>query len=133
MKRAGCTRGWYGVATWLTSRVLFSADRLLGRTPPHVNKLMRNLFRNFRSAWLTPLILIIPASGIFCFQLVTRPPDIPFEKHTIDLGSSESAAIADINGDGKPDIVSGENWYEAPRWQKHHFRDILFTNNYIDD
>ena len=94
---------------------------------------MRNLFRNFRSAWLTPLILIIPASGIFCFQLVTRPPDIPFEKHTIDLGSSESAAIADINGDGKLDIVSGENWYEAPRWQKHHFRDILYTNNYIDD
>jgi hypothetical protein len=64
---------------------------------------------------------------------VTRPPDIPFEKHTIDLGSSESAALADIDGDGKLDIVSGENWYQSPRWQKHHFRDILYTNNYIDD
>jgi hypothetical protein len=65
--------------------------------------------------------------------VLTRPPEIPFEKHTLDLGSSESAAIADINGDGKPDIVSGENWYEAPNWTKHHFRNILFTNNYIDD
>ena len=43
---------------------------------------------------------------------VTRPDDIPFEKHTIDLGASEAAAVADINGDGKLDIVSGENWYQ---------------------
>ena len=65
--------------------------------------------------------------------VVTRPPDIPFEIHTIDLGSSESAAVCDINGDGKLDIVSGENWYEAPTWKKHHFRDIDYTQNYIDD
>ena len=32
----------------------------------------------------------------------------------IDPGASETAAVADINGDGKPDIVSGEYWYEAP-------------------
>lgn len=72
------------------------------------------------------------ASLLFAFE-VTRPPEIPFVKHTLDLGSSESAAIVDINGDGKLDIVSGENWYEAPEWKKHHFRDIPFTNNYIDD
>jgi hypothetical protein len=68
----------------------------------------------------------------FAFE-ITRPPDIPFVKHRIDLGASETAAIVDINGDGKPDIVSGENWYEAPGWKKHHFRDILYTNYYIDD
>jgi len=64
---------------------------------------------------------------------MTRPEEIPFEKHTLDLGSSEAAAIADINGDGRLDLISGENWYEAPRWVKHHFRQILYTNNYIDD
>ena len=48
-------------------------------------------------------------------------------------GASETALFADINRDGKLDIVSGENWYEAPHWMKHHFREILYTNNYIDD
>jgi hypothetical protein len=71
-------------------------------------------------------------SLLLAYQL-TRPTEIPFEKHTIDLGSSETAVIADINGDGRPDIVSGEYWYEAPRWTKHHFRNIPYTNFYIDD
>ena len=64
---------------------------------------------------------------------VTRPDEIPFEKQQIDLGSAETAVFADINHDGKLDLVSGENWYEAPHWTKHHFRDIPFINNYIDD
>ena len=62
-----------------------------------------------------------------------RPPDILFERQMIDPGASETVAVADINGDGKPDIVSGENWYEAPKWIKHKFRDLDFTNNYVDN
>jgi hypothetical protein len=73
------------------------------------------------------------AAALYQGAAMTRPEEIRFEKLTLDLGSSESAAIADINGDGRLDIVSGENWYEAPHWVKHHFREILYTNNYIDD
>jgi FG-GAP-like repeat len=84
-----------------------------------------------RNAYTTGLFALI-SIGLSAF-VQTRPPEVPFEKHTLDLGSSESAAVADINGDRKLDIVSGENWYEAPAWVKHHFRDIYYTNNYIDD
>ena len=63
----------------------------------------------------------------------TRPPDIPFDKITLDLGANESCAVMDVNGDGKLDIVSGENWYEAPKWTKHHFRDLPYSNFYIDN
>jgi len=87
--------------------------------------------------WLVALTLaagfVAGAAALYQNAEMTRPEEIRFEKHTLDLGSSESAAIADINGDGLLDIVSGENWYEAPHWVKHHFRDILYTNNYIDD
>jgi hypothetical protein len=61
-----------------------------------------------------------------------RPPDIPFRTQMLDGGASETAAVADINKDGRLDIVSGENWYEAPNWTRHHFRDLGFSGNYID-
>jgi hypothetical protein len=51
----------------------------------------------------------------------------------IDPGYNETVAIADINRDGRPDIVSGEAWYEAPSWTKHRIRDINFANGYIDN
>jgi hypothetical protein len=64
---------------------------------------------------------------------VTRPGEIAFEKHTIDLGASESAAVADIDGDGKLDIISGEHWYQAPSWTRHKFRTLPFQDNYVDN
>jgi len=63
----------------------------------------------------------------------TRSPDVPFRSLMIDNGASETAAVADINKDGKLDIISGENWYESPGWTKHRFRELNFTNNYYDN
>jgi hypothetical protein len=66
--------------------------------------------------------------------------EIPFYKHTIDLGISEAAEVADVNRDGRLDIISGDNWFEqttpgpnGPRWIKHHFRDLGFVANYLMD
>src|SRR5215475_14387456 len=73
--------------------------------------------------------------------------EIPFYKHTIDLEQSEAAEVADVNLDGKLDIISGEDWYEqttpgkdGPRWIKHHFRDLPFykfdgkySGGYLED
>jgi len=72
------------------------------------------------------------AAGAFLLA-APRPPDIPFAIHAIDPGASETAAVADINRDGRLDIVSGEHWYEAPTWTKHTFRELTFTQQYIDD
>ena len=66
-------------------------------------------------------------------QVNPRPADIPFQSHPIDAGASETAAVADINRDGRLDIVSGEYWYEAPSWTPHRFRDLNFVSQYIDD
>ncbi|MGH9444642.1 MAG: FG-GAP repeat domain-containing protein, partial [Terriglobia bacterium] len=66
---------------------------------------------------------------------------IRFRKHTLDLGVSEAVTVVDMNGDGRPDIISGENWYEqlapqpgsGPHFIKHKFRDLPYTNYYLED
>lgn len=74
-----------------------------------------------------------PFVALACLALGPgRPPDIPFRIHPIDLGASETAAVADINRDGRLDIVSGEHWYESPSWIRHTYRELGFSNNYID-
>ena len=63
-----------------------------------------------------PLVLAIAVLGVATARPLgaPRPPDIPFRTQMLDGGANETAAVADINRDGRLDIVSGENWYEAP-------------------
>lgn len=35
---------------------------------------------------------------------------------------SEGVAVADVNRDGKPDLLVGDWWYEAPDWKAHEIR-----------
>jgi hypothetical protein len=67
--------------------------------------------------------------------------EIAFRRHTLDLGCAESVTVVDMNGDGRLDIVAGENWFEqlAPkagegiRFTKHKFREFSFTGSYLED
>ncbi len=77
------------------------------------------------------LLTLLAASPLLTDQEGPRWP--LFRKHLLDVGANEAAAVTDINKDGRLDIVSGENWYEAPEWRKHRMREIPFSNGYIDD
>ncbi|MEO6802879.1 MAG: VCBS repeat-containing protein, partial [Granulicella sp.] len=71
--------------------------------------------------------------GAAVLLAASRPADIRFDIHMIDPGYSETAAVADLNNDGKLDIISSESWYEAPNWVKHPLREINYSQNYIDN
>jgi len=52
-------------------------------------------------------------------------PDVQFRKIVVNAQSDfEAANAADVDGDGKLDIVSGDTWYKAPNWEPRKFRDI---------
>lgn len=51
------------------------------------------------------------------------PPAITWKKTVIDPKfRSEGVAVADVNKDGKLDILVGEFWYEAPDWKRHEMQ-----------
>ena len=75
-------------------------------------------------------LAILSTAAVFA---ASRPADIAFRVKMIDPGYGETCAIADVNKDGKPDIIAGESWYEAPNWVKHPLRQIDYSNQYIDN
>jgi hypothetical protein len=42
-----------------------------------------------------------------------------------DKFRSEGVAIADVNKDGKIDVLNGEYWYEAPDWKPHELQSYM--------
>lgn len=50
-------------------------------------------------------------------------PTITWKKTVLDRAfRSEGVAVADVNKDGKVDVLNGEYWYQAPDWTPHELQ-----------
>ena len=73
-------------------------------------------------------LLVLGAIGI---AAASRSPEILFRSRMLDPGISETCAVADFNRDGRPDIFSGDAWYENPTWKKHVVRRLDEYGTYL--
>lgn len=59
---------------------------------------------------------------------------VQFTKRFLSAERYESAGVFDVNGDGIPDIVSGNYWYEGPDFTKQHtIGGVTAHGEYYDD
>ncbi len=82
-----------------------------------------------RARGLVTLALTVATSALCA---VAAQESMRFSMVAVDGGAAESAAVADVNNDGKLDIVSAESWYEAPGWTKRPIRTIPVSSGYVD-
>jgi hypothetical protein len=78
-----------------------------------------------RLPWL--LALAVPVAAFLSLPSSAQPSkaltNITWKKTVLDkVFHSEGVAVADVNKDGKIDVLTGEAWYEAPDWKKHEIR-----------
>jgi len=84
-------------------------------------------------------IFFIPVCNLFSQQKKGRD-SVRFQKVTITGDFiSEGVTVADVNRDGKTDILAGSFWFEAPDWKRHeisepriYFPDTTFSNSFLD-
>ncbi len=77
---------------------------------------------------LVPVGLLVAFSFALALAPSTAAPKaddvkITWKKTVLDTKfRSEGVAIADVNKDGKIDVLNGEYWYEAPNWKAHELQ-----------
>lgn len=78
---------------------------------------------------MSRLLLVLPlaAVGLTVALAPAAPraaePKIAWKKAVLDTQfRTEGVAVADVNKDGKIDVLNGEFWYEAPDWKPHEMQ-----------
>ena len=61
-----------------------------------------------------------------------------FLSHRLGNDHAEGITTLDMNGDGRPDLVSGAYWYENPgpaggEWKRHQFRTVGLLGEFVSD
>src|ERR1035438_8614270 len=58
--------------------------------------------------------------------------------HRLGTDHAEGVTTLDMNGDGRPDLLSGAYWYENPgpaggEWKRHQYRTVGIMNEFVSD
>jgi VCBS repeat protein len=85
---------------------------------------------------LAAILIPIP----FIMSPVISPHEVRFKKIALDREfRSEGVAVADVNRDGKPDVLAGNLWYEAPNWTPREIQPVQrfdgatgYSNSFIN-
>ncbi len=87
-----------------------------------------------------PKQLLTALLAAFVLTSAASAADITFKRVELDSAfRSEGATVADVNHDGKKDILVGDLWYEAPNWTPHeitkpgaYVAGVGYSNNFAD-
>src|SRR5215475_1023063 len=87
-------------------------------------------------------LIVLPAARKFHAGVGPQKPtrEVRFKKITLDREfRSEGVAVADVNRDGKTDVIAGNLWYEAPNWTPHEIQPVrqfdaanAYSNSFVN-
>jgi hypothetical protein len=80
----------------------------------------------FRTCWTAA---VAAALGLLSGVANAESPTVKFSKRCLMIDRNEGCAVADVNRDGKLDIIAGTHWYAAPDFVPHPLREIPETKD----
>lgn len=91
---------------------------------------------NIRVPFQRLLAMTAACSSLFGFASATEPgkTDVPlkWQIKTLCIDANEGVDVGDVDGDGKPDVVAGRNWYSSPEFVARPLRSVADWNGYVE-
>lgn len=82
---------------------------------------------------LAPLIIFVLSTFVVTHGDDPNNSDsIRFDVKLLTVDANEGIDLADVNKDGKLDVVAGRNWYPAPDFAPRPIRQIADWNGYVE-
>jgi hypothetical protein len=64
--------------------------------------------------------------------MLAQDSNSQYEVKLLTIDANEGIAAGDVDGDGKPDLVAGRNWYRGGDWAPRPLRNIADWNGYVE-
>src|SRR5438270_13547528 len=84
------------------------------------------------------LAAALAASFLLAVYGQRNSSQVTFFVHRLGTDHAEGITTLDMNGDGRPDILSGAYWYENPgsrggEWKRHQYRTVGIHDEFVSD
>jgi hypothetical protein len=84
--------------------------------------------------------MLVPINEPDSIASISSPRQVRFKKIVLDREfRSEGVAVADLNRDGRLDVMAGNLWYQAPGWGPHEIQPVKqfdaakgYSNSFIN-
>ena len=80
---------------------------------------------------IASLVLFAALNLLPVLSVNSQETGIKFKPQLLTVDANEGIDVADIDGDGKPDVVAGRNWFPAPEFAPRPLRLIEDWNGYV--
>ncbi|MCG8649278.1 MAG: VCBS repeat-containing protein [Pirellulales bacterium] len=84
-----------------------------------------------KNAGFLCLLALVPGVSITWSPIGWSQSPVQFQPRLLTIDANEGIAAGDVDGDGKPDLVAGRNWYRGGDWAPRPLRSIEDWNGYV--
>lgn len=81
--------------------------------------------------WVPNTLLVLLSCGLLATPVDAVEHPLKFKVKLLTVDANEGCDVGDVDGDGRPDIVAGRNWYRNGDWVPRPLRSIEDWNGYV--
>ena len=92
----------------------------------------RHIRQRFQKLFVSTLACLSLTTAASATEPGKTAVPLKWQIKTLCIDAKEGVDVGDVDGDGKPDVVAGRNWYSSPEFVARPLRSVADWNGYVE-